>query len=100
MEIVFFYSRLLSISRHQLDALRRNDFDEMERLTIDRELLTARICSMLDDMEIDFEDSRFKVRISELTDDISEVDEDIKDVLLAELFQRTEELSRIRLVED
>ncbi|MBU8922055.1 MAG: hypothetical protein KOO63_09570 [Bacteroidales bacterium] len=100
MEIVFLYSRLLSISRHQLDALRRNDFDEMERLTMDRELLTAQICSVLDNAEVDLDDTRFQIRISELTDNISEVDEDIKDILLSELFQRTEELSRIKLVED
>lgn len=72
----------------------------MEKLTTDRELLTNRICSIIDQGSLDLEDEKFNSKARKITEEILDVDEDIKDALLEELFNRTDELSRIRLVEE
>lgn len=100
MEIIFLYNGLLGISKQQLKALKKGDFELMEKLTTDRELLTNRICAIIDEGSLNLEDDKFNSKAREITEEILDIDEDIKDALLEELFYRKEKLSRIRLVEE
>ncbi|MBN2069875.1 MAG: hypothetical protein JW814_00325 [Candidatus Krumholzibacteriota bacterium] len=99
MEVIFLYNRLLDICGRQLRALKEKNYDLMENLTAERETLTAQICSILDLQDEGLTDSLFQSKAREITHQIFDIDEEIKDILLEELFTRTEELSRIKLVE-
>lgn len=100
MEIIFLYNRLLGLSKKQLDAIRKNDFDRMEELTRDREDLTARICDLLDNGTADLGNEIVGRKAGEMTEQILDLDEKIKDALIDELFNRTVEISNFDLKEE
>jgi wobble nucleotide-excising tRNase len=97
VEIIFLYNRLYAISKRQLDALKRMDLELVEVLTAEREELTTRICRMINEGTIDLSNDLFRDKAHLFTDRILEVDEQIKETLLDELYNRTIELSRIKL---
>ncbi len=100
MEIIFLYNRLLGLSKKQLDAIRKSDFDLMEELTRDRENVTAKICALLDNGTADLGNELVGRKAGEITGQILDLDEEIKDALLDELFNRTIEISNFELKEE
>lgn len=100
MEIIFLYNRLYCMSRQQIEALCDENYDLLERLTEEREELTGRICRMLESGDFDLEKDYVSKKATELTEKILEIDEELKNALLEELFQRTLTLSSLRLVEE
>jgi len=100
VEIVFLYNRLYSISKNQLEAIKSGQFELMEELTIQREKLTGKICSIMEYKEGKIGNGVVNRKVLELTELVLNVDEDIKEVLMKELMTKTLEINNLQLVED
>ena len=94
------YNRLYSMSKRQIEALYDKNYDLLESLTVKREEITGTICRMLESGDVCLEEDYVSKKATELTEKILEIDEELKNGLLEELFERTLTLSSLRLVEE
>ena len=100
MEILFLYDRLLDISRQQLEALKKKDLELVERLTEQREEVTGRIISIMESKDFGSKGQVFHRKAHEYTENILAIDEEIRSLLLDELYEHALKLSRLELLKE
>jgi hypothetical protein len=102
VEILFLYERLHHVAQKQLAALKRMDFGELEELTSERETVTRELCDKIRSMDLGENDLPIgiKNKIHEVTSEVLRIDQEIKDLLLEELSERTLELSGFKKLLD
>ena len=97
MFVLFLYHRLYLTAKKQLESLRRLDFPTLEKLTLEREDVTRRLCdgikSLAADEEAETISDPVRKKIHELTTQTLAIDAEIKERLLEELKEKTLELS-------
>ncbi|RLF35255.1 MAG: hypothetical protein DRN03_05505 [Thermoplasmata archaeon] len=100
MEILFLYDRLLDISRQQLEALKRRDLKLVEKLTEQREEVTGRIIDIMGKKDFRDKGHLFHRKAHEYTESILTIDEEIRSLLLDELYEHALKLSRLELLKE
>ena len=97
MFILFLYHRLYLTAKKQLESLRQLDFATLEKLTVEREDVTRRLCDGIRSLSADDEagtiSEPIRKKIHELTTQTLAIDAEIKERLLEELREKTLELS-------
>ena len=86
MEVLFLYDRHVDICKKQLKALKDRDLELVEKLAEEREQITGRIIELMRDKEVSRMNRLLRQRIREYTDEILSIDQEIKSILLDELY--------------
>ena len=86
MEVLFLYDRHVDICRKQLKALKDRDLKLVEKLAWEREQITGRIIELMRDKKVGRMNGLLRQRIREYTDEILSIDQEIKSILLDELY--------------
>ena len=89
MVVLFLYHRLHSIATRQLDCIRQEDFNELERLTRERESVTRELSDTIDEFGGRAGGIRLseavRRKVNEMAAATLRVDAEIKDLLVEEL---------------
>jgi hypothetical protein len=101
--LLFLYHRLYQTAQRQLESLKGYNYADLERLTLEREIVTRELCETIGELtneqgtELLSEPVRRKIH--ELTTKTLHVDAEIKDLLLEDLKSKTVELDELCPVE-
>jgi len=86
MEVLFLYDRQLDICKRQLKALKEKDLELVEKLAREREEITGRIISIMRENKGKHSSGVLHQKVREYTDEILSIDQEIKSILLDELY--------------
>jgi len=86
MEVLFLYDRHVDICRKQLKALKDRDLELVEKLAEERERITGKIIEIMRDEKAGRMNGLLRRKIREYTNEILSIDQEIKSILLDELY--------------
>lgn len=96
MVLLFLYHRLYHTASRQLESLKRYDYPALETLTQDREEVTRDLCRTIEELSDEQGNEAIsepvRRKIHELTSKTLHVDAEIKELLLKDLREKTQEL--------
>jgi hypothetical protein len=95
--LLFLYHRLYHTASRQLESLKGCDYPTLETLTREREDVTRDLCRTIEDLSdkqgADTISEPVRRKIHELTSKTLHVDAEIKELLLKDLKEKTQELN-------